>query len=237
MRIPKNHWLITKPIAHRGLWGENVIENSLTAYEKACKFGFPIEIDVFLTKDNHIVSFHDDNLFRMTGVNALIYNKTLTELKELSLLNTEEKIPTFNQVLKAVDGKVPLLIEIKNQPNPLVVNKLIERLKSYSGEFAIQSFNPLYINKVKKLAPSFIRGILCNPLDLSKNRLHRFIVRKMPLNFLIKPHFISAHYKSIPLKNKSAKRLPVIAWTVTDKDLANTLLKNANNIIFEKFVP
>ena len=66
-RIPENHWLRTKPIAHRGYWGGDVPENSRAAYERAAEKGYPIEIDVYLTKDEKIVSFHDGTLKRMTG--------------------------------------------------------------------------------------------------------------------------------------------------------------------------
>ena len=66
MRINDNHWLKTKPIAHRGLWGGNIIENSVSAYENAAKNQMPIEIDVYITTDNHLVCFHDKNLKRLT---------------------------------------------------------------------------------------------------------------------------------------------------------------------------
>ena len=61
MRIDKNCWMLNKPIAHRGLWGENAVENSLTAYKLASNAKLPIEMDVYLTKDEKIVVFHDDN--------------------------------------------------------------------------------------------------------------------------------------------------------------------------------
>ncbi len=237
MRIKENSWLITKPVAHRGLWGENIVENSITAYKNAVKHGYPIEIDLFLTTDDVLVSFHDDSLKRMTGENGFIFNKSLAELKKLRLNRTEEQIPTFDQVLEICENKVPLLIEIKNQPNKLVVDKVVERLKSYKGEFAIQSFNPLYIKRVKKLAPEFIRGILADTFNLDKSRLVRFIVRKMPLNCMCKPDFISMNYKSLPLKIRKVKNRPLIAWTVTSQDTADKIKPYCQNIIFENFIP
>lgn len=238
MRINKDFWLLNTPVAHRGLWGGEIIENSLPAYENAVKHGFAIEIDLYLTKDNYLVSFHDKTLVRMTGENGFIYEKTLAELKELSLLGSAHKIPTFDEVLSVVSGKVPLLIEIKDQPDKNVVEKVVERLKSYKGEFAIQSFNPFYINKVKKLAPDFIRGILATKThgkDLKP--LTRFIVKNMSLNFLIKPDFISYSFEDLPLKKSKVKNIPVITWTVTDKDIATTVKPYAQNVIFENFIP
>mgnify|MGYP004573844539 FL=1 len=51
MRIPDSGWLKTTPIAHRGLWGNGIPENSSLAYEAAAKVGSPIEIDLYFTKD------------------------------------------------------------------------------------------------------------------------------------------------------------------------------------------
>ena len=233
----KDFWLFNKPIAHRGLWGQDIIENSLPAYQNAVDHNFPIEIDLYTSLDGHLVSFHDKNLFRMTGENSLVYEKTLKEIKKLKLLNSNYTIPTFNEVLDLVDGKVPLLIEIKNQPNKKIVELVVERLKNYNGQFAIQSFNPFYINKVKKLAPNFIRGILGNHLAKEEKPFTRSVVKNLSFNFLCKPHFISYNYLGFPLKKRVKKNLPVIAWTITDKDTYKSIKPKVNNIIFENFIP
>ena len=236
-RIHKNYWLLNRPVAHRGLWGGEIIENSLTAYRNAVEKGYPIEIDLYVTKDGKLVSFHDSTLKRMTGADGYIYEKTLAELKQLQLLGTDERIPTFDEVLEIAENKVPLLIEIKDQPDKTVVEKTVERLKSYKGEFALQSFNPLYIKKVKKLAPSFIRGILATQDAGKKSAITNYIVKKMPLNFLIKPDFISYDYKGIPKYAKKTKKMPVISWTITSKEIETTVRPFIDNIIFEHYIP
>ena len=107
-------FLSTKPISHRGVHdNDKVPENSIEAFKLAIKKGYIIELDVHLLKDNEIVVFHDDNLLRMTGVNKKIKNTTYKELQELKLLDTRYKIPKLIDVLNLVDGKVPLLIELK----------------------------------------------------------------------------------------------------------------------------
>ena len=237
MRLNKDYWLLNKPVAHRGLWGDEIIENSITAYRNAVEKGYPIEIDVYVTKDDKLVSFHDKTLKRMTGADGFVYEKTLAELKELRLAGTDEQIPTFDEVLAICENKTPILIEIKDQPNNTVVEKVIERLKSYKGEFALQSFNPLYIKKVKKLAPQFIRGILGTHDTKNKSAFTRLIVKKMLLNFLIKPDFISYSYKGIPKYTKKSKKIPVIAWTVTSAEIEKTVRPYINNIIFEHYIP
>jgi glycerophosphoryl diester phosphodiesterase len=238
MRLKEDFWLFNTPIAHRGLWGGEIIENSLPAYQAAIDKGYPIEIDLYLTLDKVLVCFHDQTLDRMTGTEGLLRDKTLAELKELSLLNSEYKIPTFDQVLNLVDGKVPLLIEIKDQPDKTVVDRVVNRLLDYKGEFAIQSFNPLYIKRVKKLAPHFIRGILgTKTYGTQLKPLTRFVVKNLALNFIIKPDFISYSHEDLPLKASKIKRTPLISWTITDVNAENKALKYAKNIIFEGFSP
>ena len=238
MRIDFNNWLITRPIAHRGLWNEQVIENSLTAYQNAIDNGYPIEIDVYMTKDNHLVCFHDITLDRMTGEKGYIFDKTLDELNALSLNGTNEKIPTFEQVLSLCENKTPLLIELKDQPNKNLIPAVIERLKNYKGEFAIQSFNPLYINKVKKLAPEFIRGILATESHAKhKNFFIRYLLKHMNLNFLVKPDFISYSFTGLPLKKRKTKNKRVICWTIENQADYDKIKPYAQNIIFENFIP
>lgn len=237
MKINADHWLLTKPVAHRGLWGGDIIENSLSAYQNAVDNGYPIEIDLHLSTDGVLFSFHDNTTTRMTGVNKNIHNLSSAEIKGLRLLDTDEQIPTFDEVLDLVDGKVPLLIEIKNQPNKKVVDKTIERLKSYKGEFAIQSFNPLYVARVKKLAPEFIRGVLASKKKSAKGWFNNFVINNMPFNFIAKPDFISHNFNGLPLNKRKVKDLPVIAWTITNKEEETLALKHAKNIIFELYDP
>ena len=238
MRLKSDCWLLTKPIAHRGLWDENIIENSLSAYQNAVDNGYPIEIDIYSSCDGELFSFHDQNLKRMTGENARIFDKTAKQLKALSLNKSKEKIPTFDEVLSLVNGKVPLLIELKDQPDGEFVDKVVARLKKYKGEFAIQSFNPLYIKRVKKLAPAFLRGILGTSTH-SKGQpfFKRLIVKNMCLNFLIKPDFISYSFEDLPLKKCKVKNLPVITWTITNQTEYQKVKPFAKNIIFEHFIP
>jgi glycerophosphoryl diester phosphodiesterase len=109
--------VLTSPVAHRGLHGEGVGENTFTAYQRAIDNGYPIEMDVQLTSDGVPVCFHDDNLVRVTGENALIWDKTYEQIKHLKISGTNDGIPLFSEFLSFVNGKVPLMIEIKKQKN------------------------------------------------------------------------------------------------------------------------
>jgi glycerophosphoryl diester phosphodiesterase len=238
MRLDNSSWLLNKPIAHRGLWGGEIIENSIPAYQNAILHGYPIEIDVYETKDGHLVSFHDAYLERMTGEKAFVFDKTLEQLGELHLSGSQEKIPTFEEVLALCENKVPLLIEIKDQPSKTVVEKVVNRLKNYKGEFAIQSFNPFYLMQVKKLAPEFIRGVLateCHATD--KGFITRFVLKHMSFNCRIKPDFISYSFTGLPLPKRKVKNTPVICWTIENQADYDKIKPFAKNIIFENFIP
>lgn len=236
MNIQNDFWLFTRPIAHRGLWGGEIQENSLTAYKKAAEKGYPIEIDLYITIDGEVVCFHDDTLSRMTGADGKITDKTLAELKALNLKGTAEKIPTLREVLAVCRGKSPLLIEIKDQPNDFIVDSAVEILKNYDGEFAVQSFNPFYIKKVKKLAPNFVCGIL-GTHKKERDRITNFVLKHLCFNFIIKPDFISYHKDGLKFVKRKAKKTPVIAWTVLSEKERENLPPFVKNIIFENFVP
>ena len=236
MRLKPDFWLFNRPVAHRGLWGNGVVENSVTAYQAAAEQGFPIEIDLYLTTDGELVSFHDETLERMTGEKGKIYEKSLAELKSLRLARTDEQIPTFKEVLELCLGKVPLLIEIKDQPNDFAVDKAVAMLKEYDGEFAVQSFNPFYIKRVKELAPEFIRGIL-GTNEKERGRITNFVLKRLCFNFMIKPDFISYNKNGLKFVKRKSKKIPVIAWTVNSEKERQSLPSFVKNVIFENFIP
>lgn len=224
------------PIAHRGLWGNNIPENSLLAYANAKERGFPIEIDLYKSKDGEILSVHDRNLLRLTGKDIDICLANSSTVKELRIGNSAEKIPTLKETLNLIDGKIPILIELKNQPDKSVVNSVAEILSEYKGEFAVQSFNPIFIKRFKKMSPETVTGILSTKREedlKGETALKKFIVKRTPLNFLVKPDFISAEQSAFPLKSK----LPALAWTIESEEEYKKIKPLATNIIFEGFIP
>ena len=110
---------MNKIIAHRGVFdNKSVPENSMLSFKNAIKYNYPIELDVQLTKDNKLVVFHDDNLLRMTGYDKLLQEANYSEISNLKLLNANENIPTFNEVLKLINNRVFLyFMGIKNTKN------------------------------------------------------------------------------------------------------------------------
>lgn len=239
MKINESHWLLNQPIAHRGLWNENFPENTLSAYKNAVENGYAIEIDIYLTTDNEIVCFHDKTLTRLLGTDGLIYEQSYEHLKTLSVLGSGEKVPLLTELLDCVDGKVPLLIEVKEQPqNKLLIKKFIEIIKNYKGEFAVQSFNPGYVRQFMLQAPNIVRGILATQVvEENCTKFRSWVAKNMPLNFICKPDFISYNHTGLPLPKKLIKNKPLICWTITDQQQADRAYNYAKNVIFENFIP
>ena len=112
IRKPDKSAFQTRFFAHRGLHknGTPLPENSLPAIKKAVEEGYGIEFDIQVTKDGVPVVFHDFTLHRMCGQKGRVCDYTLEELRKFRLLDCGEPIPTFKEALRAVDGKVPLII-------------------------------------------------------------------------------------------------------------------------------
>lgn len=243
-RIAKDHWLRTTKIAHRGLWGNGIPENSLTAFENAAKEGIAIEIDVHLTSDGYVVIHHDDTLKRMTGLDEKICNLTLSQIKEQRLLDTDETVPLLTELLPIAKGRSPLLIEIKSTSTNVgaLEKALFDIIKDYDGEFAVQSFNPFSIKWYKDNAPQFLRGQLATKLDTrsGQSKINCFILNNLLLNGMTKPDFVSFDHNYLPknaVKRERKKGREIIAWTVTSKKREEEIKDHCDNIIFEHFTP
>lgn len=234
-------WLVEMPIAHRGLHDKNTPENSLAAFSKAIEKGFAIELDVQLLADETVVVFHDNSLSRMTGNDGYIKFLNKNDLKVLKLKGTKEYIPTFEEVLKLVDGRTPLLIEIKNtQKVGKLEQKIIDLLKNYNGEFAVQSFNPFSLQYFKNHAPNILRGQLSGSFKGEKLAwFKKILLKRLAFNKNVShPNFISYEYTALPNRYvKKYKDIPLLAWTLRSKEEYLKVVKYCDNIIFENFVP
>lgn len=225
-------------IAHRGIHdNKNIYENTLEAFQKAKEKNYIIELDVHLTKDNKIVVFHDYNTKRITGISHQIEESTYQEINN----NKKIHIPTLEEVLTLIKQEVPLLIEIKQQNKVgQFEEKLMEILKKYKGEYAIQSFNPKTIYWFKKHHPNILRGQLaCQTYQKNIPPYQQFILRNMFLNIITKPNFISYKYNELPLKKikkYQRKKIPVLAWTISSKENYNKYKNIYDNLICEKFI-
>lgn len=230
--------------AHRGLHGDKIAENSREAFAAACVHGYGIELDVQLSKDGEVVVFHDDTLTRMTGDKRRVDQVAWAEMQTLSL-DGKGSIPTFDEVLHLVNGRVPLLVEIKNgKRNSELCEKVRDKLRAYKGAFVVESFNPLILVWMRKNAPEFIRGQLVGPKKSYKGTVGAmagFVLSGLLLNFYTRPDFIAYDMNAkgfiAPRIQRVLFRVPMAAWTVKDKGDCEACLRREEMPIFEGFRP
>ena len=230
--------------AHRGLHNENVPENTLEAFSRAIEDGVGIELDINLTKDGEVIVFHDDNLIRSCNINRKISELTYDQLKEIMIFDSDCRIPTLKEVLEIVDGKVPLLIEIKPCNNLLslkICRKTAQILDTYQGSYCIESFNPLYLWWFRYNRSHISRGQLLSKFSYSESKKYIiliFILRTMLLNVLSRPDFVSYDYQHKRLLSvilcRIIYRTPLFAWTVPNELIESDSLKKYHSFIYEE---
>lgn len=236
----------TVRFAHRGLHGSGRAENSLSAFRAAVEAGYGIELDVRLSSDGELVVFHDDTLDRVTKETGPVDEKTAEELSKIKLCETEDTVPTFSEVLRLVDGRVPLLVELKERAGEYgVTRKAMELLREYKGEYIVESFNPLALSLLKKEMPEVLRGFLSS--DFTKNEKYKgqikyFFLENLLFNLLCRPDFISYNHEAH--KNRSLRFIrtvfkpATICWTVTSREDEDLAYKHGfDGVIFEGYIP
>ena len=244
-RVKKMEEFKTKMYAHRGLHNGERAENSMSAFRAAVEAGYGIELDVRLSKDGRLVVFHDDTLDRVCGREGRVVDFTAAELATFKLNGTDDGIPLFSDVLALIDGRVPLLVEIKENAGDSGVSlATCEMMKRYGGEYIIESFNPLSLKVVRERLPEIPRGILSHRYyEYEKSRKPLFfLLQSLLLNFLCRPAFIAydhRHAKAFGLRFvRSFFGIPTIAWTVRSSEEEVIARKNGfDGIIFENYLP
>ena len=226
--------------AHRGLHKEGVPENSLAAFEDACRAGFGIELDVQLSRDGEVMVFHDYTLIRMTGCDKKLCELDAKELMTLTLAGTDQTIPTLKQVLALVDGRVPLLVELKGESfDTSLCAKVADLLRDYKGAYCLESFNPLLIGNMKKEFPEAFCGLLYTNVcrEKKKKSALNLALTAMALNVVARPDFIAfdkADRDTLPVKiTTQLFGAPKFVWTVRTQEELDTAHKNSELPIFE----
>lgn len=236
--------------AHRGLHDNSVVpENSPVAFRKAVEAGYGIELDVQLTKDKVAVVFHDAALSRMCGEicgEGKVWDFTYEELQQFSLLGTSERIPRLEDVLRLVDGRVPLIIEYKASGLNVEVCRVADKiLQQYTGAYCIESFNPMVLIWYRKHRKGVMRGQLSTSYRKEGEKGYPVILfatlHLLLLNFLTCPDFIAYNHKyyrdwSLRLC-RSLYRVTTVAWTIRSPWELESRKKDFDLFIFEGFLP
>ena len=216
-------------------------ENSYSAIKRAADYGYGIEFDVHLTKDGIPVVFHDDTLNRICGVDGKIKDYTFEELQQFRLMGTEEKIPAFADVLKAVNGRTPLIIEYKVENNTNALCKTCnDILKNYNGLYCIESFHPMAVRWYRKNRPDIVRGQLSeNFMKTNANALY-FFLSHLQFNFLTTPDFIAYNHKHHKTLARTLCRKLYgclsVAWTIRSQEALDNMKSHFDLFIFDSFI-
>ena len=215
--------------AHRGLHSEGIPENSLSAFAAAKDAGYGIELDVHLMKDGNLAVIHDASLKRTAGADLQIENLTADDLKYHHLGGTEEKIPLFSEVLSLVNGKVPLIIELKSVDNnyAALCDTVCSLLEDYKGLYGVESFDPRCILWLRKNRNEILRGQLAYNLfrvDVKIPPIMKFGLRHHLIHFITQPDFIAYGFADRRILGnflcRKLWKMQGVAWTIrTEEDL------------------
>ncbi len=241
---------LTRPIAHRGLHGPGVPENSLAAARAAIARGYGIELDLQPSADGVAMVFHDDDLGRMTGRAGPVRDRSAAELAAIRLKGGDEGIPTFRALLDLVAGRVPLLVEIKTQDHfdgsatgPLE-QAAARDLAGYRGPVAVMSFNPHAVAAMARLLPQVPRGLTTwswspdpdHPIPPAREDA----LRAIPDYDATGSCFISHEAADLSrprVAELRAQGAAVLCWTITSPEAEARARQVADNITFEGYLP
>lgn len=241
---------VTTPIAHRAYHNRAAgrPENSIGAVRAAVSAGYGIEIDLQLTRDGVAVVFHDEWLERLTDGSGFVRDLTLAELQALTLRDSADPVPTLTQVLDEIRGKVPLLIEIKDQTDTMSqTDARLEMvtaaaLSVYQGPVAVMSFNPHSIAHLARLAPHIPRGLTTSaydPADWAPLDPARCAdLREIPDYDRTESSFISHEAKDLArarVAALAAQGAAILCWTIRSALAEQEARKLAQNITFEDY--
>jgi glycerophosphoryl diester phosphodiesterase len=240
------------PIAHRALHDadDGRPENSLAAMRAAIAAGYGIEMDLQISGDGRAMVFHDYHLERLTDEQGLVVDRDAADLGRIRLKHGDEGIPTFAEVLELVAGRVPILVELKDQHGQLgKTDSRLERavaddLKAYVGPVAVMSFNPNSIITLAELAPDVPRGIVTSTYAKTNKNWQllrsetRDRLRDIPDYDRAQAAFISHQIDDLAnprVAELKAKGAVILCWTVRSVKQERKARKLADNITFEGY--
>jgi len=221
-------------IGHRGARGY-IAENTLESIQKALDLNVDgIEIDVFRCASGEIVVFHDKKLQRLTGHNGLIEETTFEELKNM-LVAGRYRIPTLQQVLEKIGGKILLNVELKGEntaiPTATILKQYLSDSQSDIKKLIVSSKNWKELTLFKNQNTNIPIGVLSHYNIFLEKGVDAIIEKGRELSALaIHPKFSILNKKAID-KMHSAGFL-VYSWTINSpKDIQRAIRLGVDGII------
>ncbi len=248
MRAPD--WLTARPLAHRGLHerARGIIENMPGAAQAAIDGNFSIECDIQLTADGEAMVHHDDALGRLTEGSGALLGMTAAQLKAVKFKDTAERMMSLGDLCALVNGRVPLVIEVKSHfdGDRKLVARMAEVLASYFGPVAGMSFDPDQVLALREKMPELPRGIVAersyDEADWpDATPAQRRGMLHLGHAFRTRPHFVAYRVDELPASAPWIARnifgLPLLSWTVRTPEQRERAARYADQMIFEGFRP
>jgi glycerophosphoryl diester phosphodiesterase len=245
--MPSLAWLTAQPIAHRGLHGGAIVENTLEAADAAASANYAIECDIQLTADGELVVFHDDTLDRLTVAAGPLRARTLADLKNIAYRGAAGRIPELKEFLARVAGRTPLLIELKSNwdGDTRIAARAATILVGYGGPFALMSFDPWLVRALRLSAPALPRGIVAerryDDPTWSLSPAQKFTLSHFTHIGQTRPHFVAYWVRDLPalapLFARNVLGMPLLTWTVRTEAERARAARWADQMIFEGFRP
>ncbi len=241
-------WLTEAPIAHRGLHDASagIVENTAGAFAAAMARNYAIECDLHLAGDGGVVIFHDRLLDRLTTATGPLLGKTVPELKRVQFRQSSERMQTLAELLEQVNGKVPIIIELKSRWDGRadLAQRAVCDLRPYNGACALMSFDPHLVETLAASAPTLRRGMVADraahPSWMFLPLSRRLALRNLDHLERTRPHFLAFDAAGLPwppVRRFRERWGPVICWTVRSAEQARLARRHCDQITFEGFLP
>lgn len=237
-------WLTEWEYAHRGLHGSlqgehkrvGVPENSLAAAQAAIAAGMGIECDIQRSVDGEAMVFHDWELDRLTDGGGETGTYSAEALAAFRLRENGEPLPRLSALLDLIDGRVPLLIEIKSRPGYDVApscQRVCALLADYRGAVAVMSFDPRVAEWVRANAPQLACGLVMREDQYGYTQT---AAERGEALRAADPDFLAYHVLALPNERVSELRaggLPILTWTVNSAETRAVGLAHADALVSE----
>ena len=210
-----------KIIAHRGHHNKLISENTIHAFSKALELGADgMETDLRLSLDETIVLHHNDTTIDNQGKKRVLRNLNYNEIK-----NIRADIPTLKELLKVIDAKAILILEIKHHPKDdqktykRLCELVVEQIEDKLDWVEVSCFN----DDVLKYMHTLNKNIKLHKL-IGKKDNKIFLDTSMEKTYAFTSYFdIDVNLREEVLKQGLLQRHKVIFWTVKNEDLTKEI--------------
>ena len=238
------------PIAHRALHdaSKGVFENCRSAIIAAIEHGYAIEIDLQLSADGRAMVFHDDTLDRLTDKRGDVSDYTAAELSQIKVGSGQDVIEPLEDILHLIDGRVPLLIELKDQSRQLsqtdgrLEQATIDALSLYHGPVAVMSFNPHMIATMAKLSSDLPLGLTTGSfmdpswgIDAERIAHLSQIADFDPKRYSFVSHF-ALELAAPCIQILKEQGTAIFTWTIRSPEAEAVARQTVDNITFEGYL-